>query len=108
MAAEPQGQVRLLDRLRFHRNTFKIPIASLKTRLRFGPEELHNLHSLSEACHAPFARVSADIFMRPKMTAAEPNSHDSTTATHHIQGRVCFRQLQSVSQWRQGNRASYF
>src|SRR5262245_61304831 len=83
VAAEPQGQVRLLDRLRFHRNTFKIPISSLKTRLRFGPEELHDLYSLSKARHAPFARVTEHIFMRPKMTAAEPNSHDSTTATHH-------------------------
>src|SRR4029434_3710635 len=106
MAAEPQGQVRLLDRLRFHRNTFKIPIAPLKTRLRFGPEQLHDLHRFSKARPAPFAVVTEAIFMRPKMTAAEPNSHDSTTATHDIQGRIGFRQLTRIPQWQQYNRCS--
>src|SRR5262245_14329669 len=98
MATEDDRQVRLLDRLRLHRNVLEIPIASLKTRLRFGPEELHDFHSLSEAGHAPFARVTEDIFMRPEMTAAEPNSDNSTAATHDIQCRVGFRQLQRIAQ----------
>src|SRR4030095_13840972 len=96
VATEPQGQVRPLDRLRLHSNIFKIPIASLKTRLRFSPEPLHNLHSLGEAGHAPFARVTEYIFMRSKMTATETNSHNSTTATHNIQRRGGFRTMHQV------------
>src|SRR5215510_4272992 len=105
MPAEPQRQVWLLHRLRLHRNIFKIPIASLKTSLRFGPEQLHNLHRLGEAGHAPFARVTEDIFMRPKMTATEPNSHNRATAAHDIQCRVGFRQLQRISQGQQDDRS---
>src|SRR5262245_53207014 len=105
MAAEDDRQVRLLDRLRFHRNTFKIPIASLKTRLRLAPKELHNLHGLSETRHPPLAHVTEDLFMGPKMTAAEPNSHHGATATHDIQCRIGFRQLQRISQWQQDDRS---
>src|SRR5215510_2021675 len=44
--------------------------------------------------------------MRTKMTAPKPNSHNRATATHDIQCRVCFRQLQRISQRQQDDRSS--
>src|SRR5262245_66282544 len=44
--------------------------------------------------------------MRTKMTTAQPNSHNRATATHDIQCRVGFRQLQRISQGQQDDRSS--
>src|SRR5262249_22883627 len=44
--------------------------------------------------------------MRTKMTATQPNTHNRATATHDIQCRVCFRQLQRISQGQQNDRSS--
>src|SRR5262245_39878944 len=44
--------------------------------------------------------------MRTKMTATQPTTLNRATATHYIQCRVCFRQLQRISQGQQDDRSS--
>src|SRR6266545_7480553 len=98
MTAEPERQMRLLDRFWFHRNIFEIPKRPVKTRLRFTPEKFHHLHRFGEAGDAAFARITKDRLVRAQMATAKPNTHDRPTSTHTIQRRICLGELDRITQ----------
>src|SRR5437667_458621 len=96
MAAEPEGRVGLLQRLRLHRPVLELEELALEGDARLGPQALHEREPFREA-RRPAHRVETERGVDARV-AAEPDADREPPAAQVIERRQALGEVDRASQ----------